>query len=75
MDSVRTRGHGLRGKKIRVRTVLRLGSFTRRVVNAWNGLLRWVMAVGEVKGFILELDRHLDAMEIEKYGDIGRTWR
>ena len=36
-DSVWTTGHRLR-VKMRVRTVLRQGSFSWRVVNAWNGL-------------------------------------
>ena len=33
-----------RAKKMRVRTVLRLGSFSQRVVHAWNGLPGKVVA-------------------------------
>ena len=31
-------GHSLRVKKRRVKMVAREGTFTQRVVNAWNGL-------------------------------------
>ena len=34
----RTRGHSLRIYKRRVKRVVRQGTFTQRVVNAWNGL-------------------------------------
>ena len=38
VDSDRTRSHSLRVKKRRVKTVVRQGTFTQRLVNAWNGL-------------------------------------
>ena len=44
VNTVMTRGHNLRVKNMRVRTVLRQGPFSRRVVNAWNGLPRNVVA-------------------------------
>ena len=37
-DNDRIKGHNLRVNK-RVKTVVRQGSFTQRVVDAWNGLL------------------------------------
>ena len=39
-DSDRTRGHRLRVKKRRVMT-RNTGIFTRRLVDTWNGLLRY----------------------------------
>jgi len=51
VDSVRTRCHSLRVKNVRVRTVLRQMSFSRRVVNAWNGLPGKVVAVEGVYKF------------------------
>ena len=69
-DSDRTRGHSLRVKKRRVKTVVRKGTFTQRVVNAWNGLPGNVVAAEK-----LELDRYLEVMEIEGYGDVDRTFR
>ena len=45
VNTVMTRGHNLRVKNMRVRTVLRQGPFSQRVVNAWNGLPRNVVAV------------------------------
>ena len=36
VDSDRTRGHSLRVNKMRVKTVVRQGTFTQTVVNAWN---------------------------------------
>ena len=44
VNTVMTRGHNLRVKNMRVRTVLRQEPFSRRVVNAWNGLPRNVVA-------------------------------
>ena len=44
LDSDRTRGRSLRVKKRRVKTVARQGTFTQRVVNAWNGLPGKVVA-------------------------------
>ena len=44
IDSDRTRGHHLRLKKRRVKMVVRQGTFTQRVVNAWNGLPGKVVA-------------------------------
>ena len=61
-DGVRTRDHRLRVKKTRVRTVLRQGSFSRRVVNAWNGLPGKVVTVEGVDKFKWDLDRYLDDM-------------
>ena len=51
VDSDRTRGHSLRVKKRRVKTVARHGTFTQRVVNAWNGLPGKVVAVETVDKF------------------------
>ena len=71
----RTRGHSLRVKKRRVKTVVRKGSFTQRVVNAWNGVPGKVVAAETEDKFKLELDRYLEVMEIAGYGDVSRTFR
>ena len=42
LDSDRTRSHSLKVKRRRVKMVVRQGTFTQRVVNAWNGLPRKV---------------------------------
>ena len=57
----------------RVRTVLRQGSFSGRVVNAWSGLSRKVVAVSGVDKVKWELDRFLDTLETDRYGDISKT--
>ena len=75
VDSDRTRGHSLRVKKRRVKTVVRQGTFTQRVVHAWNGLPGKVVAAETVDLFKLELDRYLEVLEIEVYWDVGRTFR
>ena len=54
VDSDRTRGHNLRVKKRRVKTVARQGTFTQKVVNAWNGLPGKVVAAEKVEKFKLE---------------------
>ena len=51
VDSDRTWGHRLRVKKGRVKTVVRQGTFTQRVVNAWNGLPGKVVAAETVDKF------------------------
>ena len=56
-------------------TVARQRTFTQRVVNEWNGLLGKVVAAEKVDKFKLELDRYLEVMEMEGYGDAGRTFR
>ena len=43
VDSERTRDHSLR-----IKTVARQGTFTQRVVNAWNGLPGKVVAADKV---------------------------
>ena len=73
VDSDRTRGHGLRVKKRRVKMVARQGTFTQRVVNARNGLPGQVVAAVKVDNFKLEIDRHLEVMEMEGYRDVDRT--
>ena len=70
LDSDRTRGHSLRVKERRVKMVVRQGTFTQRVVNAWNGLPGKVVAAETVVKVKLELDRYLEVMEIEGYGDV-----
>ena len=50
-------------------------TFTQRVVNAWNGLPGKVVAAETVDKFKLELDRYLEVMEIDGYGDVSRTFR
>ena len=65
VDSDRTRGHRLRVKKRRVKRVVRQGTFTQRVVNAWNGLPGKVVAAETVDKFKLELDRFLEVLGIE----------
>ena len=57
VDGDRTRGHSLRVNKRRVKTVVKQGTFTQRVVNAWNGLPGKVVAAETVHKFKLELDR------------------
>ena len=74
MDSDSTRGHSLRVKRRRVKTVVRQGSFTQKVVNAWNGLPGKVVAGETIDKFKLELDRYLEVMEIEGYGNVDRTF-
>ena len=69
-DSVRTRGHSLR-----VKTALRQGYFSQRVVNAWNGLTGKVVAAETADKFKLELDRYLEVLEVEGYGDVDKTFR
>ena len=49
VHSERTRGHSLRVKKRRVKTVVKQGTFTQRVVNAWNGLPGKVVAAETVE--------------------------
>ena len=75
VDSDRTRGHSLRVKKRRVKTVVRQGTFTQRVVNAWNGLPGKVVTAETVDKFKMELDRYLEVMGIEECRDVGRTFR
>ena len=75
VDRDRTRGHSLKVKKRRVKTVVRQGSFTQRVVNAWNGFPGKVVTAEKVDKFKLGLDRYLEVMEIEGYGDVDRTFR
>ena len=53
VDSDRTRGHSLRVKKRRVKTGVRQGIFTQRVVIAWNGLPGNVVAAETVDKFKL----------------------
>ena len=64
----------MRVKKRRVKTEARQGSFTQRGVNTWNGLPGKIMAAEAVDSFKLELDRYLKVLEIEGYGDVGRTF-
>ena len=54
---------------------VRQGSFTQRVVNAWNVLPGKVVAVETVDKFKLELDRYLEVMEMEGFMDTDRTFR
>ena len=54
--------------------VARQGTFTQRVVNAWNGLPGKVMAAETVDKLKLELDKFLEVMEIEGDRDVGRTF-
>ena len=61
----------MRIKKRRVRQ----GTFTQRVVNAWNGLPGKVVAAEAVDKFKLEFDRNLELMEVERYRDVGRSLR
>ena len=75
VDSDRTRGHSLRVKKKRVKTVVRQGTFTQRVVHAWNGFPGKVVATETADNSTLELDRYPEVMEIEGSGDVGRTFR
>ena len=65
----------MRVKKRRVKTVVRQGTFTQRVVNACNGLPGKVLGAEKVDKFKLELDRYLEVMEIEGYGDVDMTFR
>ena len=64
----------MRVKKRRVKTGVRQGTFTQRVVNAWNGLLGKVVPAETVNKFELERDRYLEVMEIKEYGDVDRTF-
>ena len=74
VDSDRTRGRSLRVKKRRVKMVGQ-GTFTQRVVNAWNGLPGKVVAAETLYKFKLELDKYLEVMEMEGYRDVDRTFR
>ena len=53
----------------------RQGTFTQSVVNAWNGLPGKVVAAETVDKLKLELDRYLEAMKLEGYQNVGRTFR
>ena len=75
VDSDRTRGHSLRVKKRRVKTVARQWTFTERVVNAWNCLSGKVVAAEKVDKFKLELGRYLEVISIEGYIDVDRIFR
>ena len=75
VDSDRTRAHGLRVKKRRVKMVVREGTFTQRVVNTWNGLPGKVVAAETGDKYKLELDRYLEVMEIEGFGDVDKTFK
>ena len=55
--------------------VARQGTFTQRVVNAWNGLPGKVVAAEKVDKFKLELDRYLEVLETEGYRDVDKTFR
>ena len=65
MDNVRTRGHSLRVKKMRIMTVLKQRSFSQRVVNAWNGPPKKVVAAEGLNKFKCDLDRYLGALQVE----------
>ena len=69
VDSDRTRGHNLRVKK----RAARQETITQKVVNARNGLPGKVVAAEKVDKFKLELDRYLEVMDIEGYGDVDKT--
>jgi len=71
----KTRGQGLRVKKMRDRRVLRKGSFSRRVVNPWDALPRKLVAEEGCTGFNWNYHQYQDALEIEGYEDIGRISR
>ena len=53
VDSDRTRCHSLRVNKRRVKMVVREGSFSRRVVDVWDGLPGKGVAVETVDRFKL----------------------
>ena len=55
--------------------VVRQGTFTQRGVNAWNGLPGKVVAAETGDKFKLELDRYLEVLEMEVYGDVENTFR
>ena len=65
VDSDRTRGHSLR-----VKSVVRQGSFTQRVVNAWNSLPGKVVAAEKADRLKLEFVRYLEALGIKGYRGI-----
>ena len=75
VDSDRTRGHSLRVKKRRVNTVVMQGTFTHRVVNAWNCFPGELMAAETVDMFKFEFDGYLEASGIEGCMVIDRTSR
>ena len=54
--------------------VVRQGTFTQRVVNAWNSLPGKVVAAEKVDKSKLELDRYLEVIEVEGYGDVDKTF-
>ena len=73
IDIDRTRGHILK-IMMRLWTVIRHGSSCHRVVYAWNGHSGKIMAAKRIDRFKLELNRYLDALEIEQCRDIDKTW-
>ena len=75
VDSDRTRDHSLRVKERRVKTVVRQGTFTQRVVNSWNVLPGKVVAAEKVDKFKLELDRYVQVIEIAGYEDVVWIFR
>ena len=54
--------------------VVRQGTFTQQL-NAWNDLPGKVVAAETEEKFKLELDRYLEVIEMEGYGDVGKTFR
>ena len=51
-----TRGHSLRVKQMRVYMLIQQGPFSHRVVNAWNGLARKVVAAEMMDSFSMRLN-------------------
>ena len=60
---------------MRFKTVIRQGSFSRRVGHALNGLPTKVVAEERVTTFNLELDGYREAFQIEEHRASGRTCR
>ena len=53
--------------------VVRQGSFTQSVINAWNGLPRKVVEAEAVDRFKFELNEYREASVIEGHMNIGRN--
>ena len=62
-------------RKYRVYGTLGRGQIKKHKKKAWNGLPGKVVAAEKVDKFKLELDRNLEVMEIEGYGDVDKTLR
>ena len=70
----RTRGHSLRIRGSKFKTVLRKNYFSQRVVNLWNLLSRSAVDAGTVSKFKEERDRFLIGNGLKGDGEKAGKW-